>query len=139
MTDWTSLNRLMNVLKGECLWIWLLEISINVNMFTFIIVAFVVVFLFTCFPFFMLVFVVILSSTIICKQVCLLALFSHFVAFVYNFNVKRCKGKWILYFRNNMKYGISWRLVISYNNICFEFRHLDRGQFILSTEYPLSP
>ena len=35
----------------------------------------VVVFLFTSLPFFMLVFVVTLSSTIICKQVCLHALF----------------------------------------------------------------
>ena len=38
--------------------------------------------------FFMLVFVVILSSTIICKQVCFVL-----VASVYNFNVKQFKSK----------------------------------------------
>ena len=46
----------------------------------------------TCLPFFMLVFVIILSSTLICKQVCLPALF-FCVAFIYKFNVKRCKSK----------------------------------------------
>ena len=37
-------------------------------------------------------FVVILSNTIICKQVCVLHCFV-FVAFVYNFIVKQCKRK----------------------------------------------
>ena len=61
-------------------------------MFTFILVVFVVVFLLTCVPFFMLMFVVVVSSTIICKQVCVLHCFV-FLAVVYKFNVKRYKGK----------------------------------------------
>ena len=54
-------NSLMNVLEGECSWLRLLEIFINVNnvvsllllciLFTFILVVFAVVFLFTCLPF----------------------------------------------------------------------------------------
>ena len=56
------------------------------------IVVFVVVFLFTCLPFLILVFVVILNSTIICKQFCLLYYFV-FVAFVHNFNNKRYKSE----------------------------------------------
>ena len=88
------------------------------SLLTFIIVEFVVLFLFTCLPLFMLVFfgiflftclpfynlmvIVILGCVIICKQVRYLC----FCGFVCNFNVKRCKGKTpvsrIFHFRNNM-------------------------------------
>ena len=82
----------------------ILKMSINrqiwqlCSSFTFIIVVLcvcfvyiyscsvVAVFLFTCLPvFFMLMFVVILSTTTICWQVCLVHCLV-FVAFVYNFN-----------------------------------------------------
>ena len=53
------------------------------------IVALLVYFCLVVYHFFMLVFVVILSNTMICKQChCFV-----FVAFVYNFNVKQCKSK----------------------------------------------
>ena len=60
--------------------------------FTLILVVLSVYFCLLVYHFFMSVFVVILSSTIICKQFCLLHC-CVFVAFVYNFNVKRCKSK----------------------------------------------
>ena len=106
----------MNILEAECSLLCLLEISINVNivvyihyccfciLFTFILVVLFVDFCILIYHFFMLVFVVILSSTIICKQVCLLNCVV-FVALVYNFNVKPCQSKkhqriWIFHFRN---------------------------------------
>ena len=57
--------------------------------FTFIIVVLLVYY---CLPFFMLICVVIVSSTIACKQVCLLHCFG-FVGFIYNFNIKRYESK----------------------------------------------
>ena len=96
-------NSPMNVLEGICSWLRILEIPLNVKivvhccclciLFTFILVVFVVVYLFTRLPFFvMLVFVVISVSTIICKQACLLHCFI-LVAFLYDLNVKRYKCK----------------------------------------------
>ena len=94
-------NSLINFLEVECSLLRLLEMSINANIvvslllfvyFVYIIASSVCcVFLFTSLPFFMLVFVVILSSSTICKQVCLLPSFI-LVTFVYNFNVKQCKS-----------------------------------------------
>ena len=67
----------MNVLEDEHL-----EISINLNIVVSDhIVVMSVYFCLLVYHYFMLVFVVILSSTIICKQV---------AAFVFNFNVKQC-------------------------------------------------
>ena len=90
-----TVNSLMNVLEGKCSWLRLQEISTNVNNVVYINSCSVVcVFLFTCLLFFfILVFVVILSSKIICKQGCLLHYFV-FVDFVYNFHVKlrKCKA-----------------------------------------------
>ena len=57
--------------------------------FSFILLVFFVVFLFYRLQFFMVVFVGVILSAIICKQVHSFV----FVAFVYNFNIKRCKGK----------------------------------------------
>ena len=68
-----------------CLWIFCLLVS------NFFMLMFVVVFLFTRLPFFTLVFIVILSSTIICKQICGLHCFV-FIALVYNFNAKQSKN-----------------------------------------------
>ena len=99
----------MNVPAGQYWLLHLLEMlmltSINVNiivyihysflfiLFTFILVNVVCEFFFTCLQFcLMLVFVVILSSMIICKQICLLYCFA-FAVFVYNFNVKRTSIK----------------------------------------------
>ena len=75
----------------------LLEICINVY-----IVAGVCCCIFVgLFTFLISMFVVILNSTIICKQVCLLHCFV-FVALVYNFNVKQWKSKtpasWVFIF-----------------------------------------
>ena len=71
-------------------------------MFTVILVEFVAVFLFTCLSFFMLSFIVLLLSVIICKQVHSFV----FVTFVYNCNVKRCKTEISVFFnfRNNVLY-----------------------------------
>ena len=96
----------MNVLEGECSLLHLFEISVNANIVVYIYYCSIVcvfclhLFLQSCLCifvylfeiFFMLVFVVILSCSIIFKQVCLLHCFV-FVDFVYNFNVKRCKSK----------------------------------------------
>ena len=96
----------MNVLEGECSLLHLFEISVNANIVVYIYYCSVVcvfclhsflqsclcIFVYLFGIFFMLVFVVILSCSIIFKQACLLHCF-FFVTFVYNFNVKRCKCK----------------------------------------------
>ena len=62
------------------------------SLFTLIIELLLVYFCLFVYQFFMLMFVVILNSTIICKKVSWLYSFV-FVAFVYNFNIKGCKSK----------------------------------------------
>ena len=61
-------------------------------LFTFLIVVLLVYFCLLVYHFLILVFVVILSLTLMCKQVCLQYCFV-FVAFVYNFNVKQWEIK----------------------------------------------
>ena len=83
------IDSLINVLEGKCSWP---SPSRNLHkcknrrfclciLFTFILLMFIVVFLFICLPFFMLVFAFRLRSAIICKQV-------HFV-FLCFYNIKR--------------------------------------------------
>ena len=72
--------------------IFLLLLRCLCILFTFILVVSFMDFCLLVYHFFMLVFVIILCSTIICKQVCSLHSYV-FVAFVYNFNVNRCRSK----------------------------------------------
>ena len=58
----------------------------------FLVAVLLVYFCLFVYHLFMLVFVVILTNKIICKQICLLYCFV-FVAFVYNLNVKQCEYK----------------------------------------------
>ena len=69
-----------------------LKANVHDFAFSFILVVFVVVFLFTCLPFLIMAFFVILSSMIICTTGLFFALFC-VCTFVHNFNVKRCKRK----------------------------------------------
>ena len=84
---------MMNIVKSvykckhHCLHVKIIVIYANIIVYIHL-CSIVCGFLFTCLPFFMLVFFVIL----ICKQYCLLDCFV-FVGFVYNFNVKRYKSK----------------------------------------------
>ena len=95
-----TINTLINVLEGECspsrnLCKYKHRYLHSLLLFVYFVYIYpysvVCGFMFTCLPFFMLVFIVILSHTIICKQVCLLHCFA-FAVLVQNFNVKQCKG-----------------------------------------------
>ena len=93
---------LMNVLESQCSWLCLHEIFTNVNIVVSLFLFVYFVYIYSCsvcwyifvylYIIFMLLFVAILSSAIICKQVCLRHCFV-VVAFAYNFKMKRCKTK----------------------------------------------
>ena len=98
-TDWTSLTlsyallclsyskvyNLVHAVEGACSLFRFLDVVVYIYY-----CCDVGVFLLTCLQFFYAGVRVILSSAIICKKVCLLHCFK-FLAFVYNFNVNRCK------------------------------------------------
>ena len=121
----------MNVLEMEFSWLWLVEIYINEYI---IVVLWYVYFCLFVYHFFMQMFVVILSSTIICKQVCLLHCFV-FVAYIYNLNVQRCKSKTpvsgFLHFHNNMYTTFSGQIPFQTNYR----RWIERELFMMTYHY----
>ena len=75
-------HRYLHLLLQSCLYI----------LFTFNLVCLLLDFCLHVYHFFMLLFVVMLSSSVICKQVCLLQCYV-FVVCVHNLKVKPCKSK----------------------------------------------
>ena len=111
-----KVNFLVNVFEGGHSWILLLETLLLTYTFAVLLVYF-------CLPvyhLFMMVFVVILKSTLVCKQVCLQHCFV-FVVFVYNFDAKRSKCNTpvfrFFHYRNNILIDaipICWTMVKKY-------------------------
>ena len=91
--------------KHRC-FINVVSLLLFVYFVSFILVVFVAVFLFTCLKFFLLVFVVILRSAIICKQVYFFIL----VAYFYNFNCSIFVTKYFVLYCVSM-YGVQGILV----------------------------